>query len=170
MNSILVNRRCFLFLFFANFKNISQKVGKKSWETYFSEIKKLFFTGHESFEPESVKNPHKQSGGNWWKHKFKTLCTRWFSHIFFHFENLVIHTNYTKCDFWAKFLLNFKTFIETVKIQNIWYFVTKIVLVIEKDFWYSRLKAENFQNFWDHLNNLFKQWKVRTIFGNRMLF
>ena len=46
----------------------------------------------------------------------------------------------------------------------------KIVLVIEENFWNSRLKAENFQNFWDHLNNLFKQWKVRTIFGNRMLF
>ena len=45
----------------------------------------------------------------------------------------------------------------------------KIVLVIEKNFWNSRLKAENFQNFWDHLNNLFKQWKVRTIFGNIML-
>ena len=27
-----------------------------------------------------------------------------------------------------------------------------------------------FSKFWDHLNNLFKQWKVRTIFGNRMLF
>ena len=34
----------------------------------------------------------------------------------------------------------------------------------------SRLKAENLQIFLDHLNNLFKQWKVRTIFGNRMLF
>ena len=45
-----------------------------------------------------------------------------------------------------------------------------IVLVNEKNFWNLRLKAENFQNFWDHLNNLFKQWKVRTIFGNRMLF
>ena len=59
------------------------------------------------------------------------------------------------------------------------YFVTKIVLtycekkivpVIEKNFWNSRLKAENLQNFWDHWNNLFKQWKFRTIFGNRMLF
>ena len=46
----------------------------------------------------------------------------------------------------------------------------KNVLVIEKNFWNSRLKAENFQNFRDHLNNLFKQWKVRTISGNRMLF
>ena len=46
----------------------------------------------------------------------------------------------------------------------------KIVLGIEKNFWNSRLKAENFQTFWDHLNNLFKQWKVRTISGNRMLF
>jgi hypothetical protein len=44
----------------------------------------------------------------------------------------------------------------------------KIVLVIEKNSWNSRLKAENLQNFWDHSNNLFKQWKVRTIFGNRM--
>ena len=26
----------------------------------------------------------------------------------------------------------------------------KIVLVIEKNFWNSRLKAENLQNFWDH--------------------
>ena len=46
----------------------------------------------------------------------------------------------------------------------------KIVLLIEKKFWNLRLKAENFQHFWDQLNNLFKQWKVRTIFGNRMLF
>ena len=45
----------------------------------------------------------------------------------------------------------------------------KIVLAIEKNFWYSRLKAENLQKVLDHLNNLFKQWKVRTIFGNRMI-
>ena len=32
------------------------------------------------------------------------------------------------------------------------------------------LKAKNLQNSWDHWNNLFKQWKVRTIFGNRMFF
>ena len=31
----------------------------------------------------------------------------------------------------------------------------KIVLVIEKNFWNSRLKAENLQNFWEH-ENLFK--------------
>ena len=31
--------------------------------------------------------------------------------------------------------------------QNKWYFVTKIVLVIENIFWNSRLKAENLQNF-----------------------
>ena len=46
----------------------------------------------------------------------------------------------------------------------------KIVLVIEKYFWNSRLKAENLQNFSDHWNNLFKQWKDRAISGNRMLF
>ena len=62
--------------------------------------------------------------------------------------------------------------------SNKWYFVTKNVwqlweknvLVIEKIFWNSRLKAENLQKLWYHLNNLFKQWKVWTIFGNRMLF
>ena len=46
----------------------------------------------------------------------------------------------------------------------------KNVLMIKKNVWNSRLKTENLQNFWDHWNNLFKQWKVRTIFGNRMLF
>ena len=46
----------------------------------------------------------------------------------------------------------------------------KIILVIEKNFWYFMLKAENLQNFWDHEDNLFKQWKVRTNFGNKMLF
>ena len=46
----------------------------------------------------------------------------------------------------------------------------KIVPVIKKNFWNSRLKAKNLKSFWDHKNNLFKQWKVRTIFGNRMLF
>ena len=46
----------------------------------------------------------------------------------------------------------------------------KIVWVIEKNFWNLRLKAENLQKFWDHSNNLFKQLKVRTISGNRMLF
>ena len=46
----------------------------------------------------------------------------------------------------------------------------KVVLLIEKNFWNSRLKAENLQNFWEHWNNLFKQGKFRTIFGNRMLF
>ena len=30
----------------------------------------------------------------------------------------------------------------------------KIVLVIEKNFWNSRLKAENLQKFWDHWSNL----------------
>ena len=37
-------------------------------------------------------------------------------------------------------------------------------LVIEKIFWNLRLKAKNLQTFWDHQNNLFKQWKVGTIF------
>ena len=34
----------------------------------------------------------------------------------------------------------------------------------------SSQKAENLQIVWNHQSNLFKQLKVRTIFGNRMLF
>ena len=33
-----------------------------------------------------------------------------------------------------------------------------------------KAKAEKFQKILNHYNNLFKQWKFRTIFGNRMLF
>ena len=44
-----------------------------------------------------------------------------------------------------------------------WPTVRKIFLVIEKNFWNSRLKV-------DHLNNLFKLWKFRTISGNRVCF
>ena len=41
----------------------------------------------------------------------------------------------------------------------------------DRDFFLnSRLKAENFQTFWDHKNNLFEQWKVITIFANTLLF
>ena len=40
----------------------------------------------------------------------------------------------------------------------------KIVLVIEKNFWNSRLKTENLQKFWDHKINSFEPWEVRTIF------
>ena len=32
----------------------------------------------------------------------------------------------------------------------LWPTVRKIVQVIEKNFWNSRLKAENLQKFWDH--------------------
>ena len=39
----------------------------------------------------------------------------------------------------------------------------KNILVIEKIVWYSRLKAENLQNVWDHYSNLFKQWKFSTM-------
>ena len=31
-------------------------------------------------------------------------------------------------------------------------------------------EGREFSNFWDHLNNLLKQLKVRTIFGNRIIF
>ena len=33
-----------------------------------------------------------------------------------------------------------------------------------------RLKAENLQNSWDHQNNLFEQWKVRTSFETEGFF
>ena len=47
----------------------------------------------------------------------------------------------------------------------------KIVLVIKKSFWNSRLTAENSQNFWDYLKNLgIRTVKGHTNFWNRMLF
>ena len=39
----------------------------------------------------------------------------------------------------------------------------KNVLVIEKFFWNSRLKADYWQTLWGHYYNLFKQLKARTI-------
>ena len=53
--------------------------------------------------------------------------------------------------------------------EKVWYFVSKINCYSD---WEKLLKfeAENLQNVWDHMTNLFKQWKVRTVFGNRMLF
>ena len=33
----------------------------------------------------------------------------------------------------------------------------------------TRLKAKNLQNLWVHYNNLFEQWKVRTIFETNVL-
>ena len=33
-----------------------------------------------------------------------------------------------------------------------------------------KFEGREFATFWDDLNNLFKQWKIRTIFCNRMLF
>ena len=75
---------------------------------------------------------------------------------FFHKEtflliNKLLHEIYTRLFFFhTKILLSI--------ISRKWYFVTKIVLtyyekklfVIEKNFWNSRLKAENLQNVWDH--------------------
>ena len=46
----------------------------------------------------------------------------------------------------------------------------KYILVIEKNFWKLRLKAENLENFWDPWNNLFYQWKFRTIFEKECFF
>ena len=36
--------------------------------------------------------------------------------------------------------------------------------------WNSRLKDEDLQKVCDHENDLSEQWKVKTIFGDRMLF
>ena len=69
---------------------------------------------------------------------------------------------------WEQIVLVIKNGILLPKL--FWPTVKKIVLEIEKNFWNSRPSASNVQKFWDHWNNLFKQWKVRTIFGNRMLW
>ena len=46
----------------------------------------------------------------------------------------------------------------------------KNILVIKKNFWNSKLKAENLQNVWDHKNNLFEQWSFITIFETECFF
>ena len=58
-----------------------------------------------------------------------------------------------------KNLLKNHKFLHKLNIfKNFWHFVSTIVLTrfknfflkIEKNFWNSRLKADNLQNFWDH--------------------
>ena len=61
-----------------------------------------------------------------------------------------------------------------IKVKQKLYFVSKIVLtyyqrnylVIQKNFWNSRLKAENLQIFWE---SLFEQCKVRNFFETKYL-
>ena len=57
-----------------------------------------------------------------------------------------------------------KKYILPTKKREVWYFVTKIVLVIEKNFWNSRLKAENFLNFWDNLEQFIQTVKGQNNF------
>ena len=72
-----------------------------------------------------------------------------------------------ECNF--KYCETFTEFPFSVMYKN-GILLPKLFQWLRKKNWNSRLKAENLQNFWDHQNNLFKQWKLRTIFGNRMLF
>ena len=51
----------------------------------------------------------------------------------------------------------YKIEMHTNKNSSKWYFVTKIVLMIEKNFWNSRPSASNLQKFWDN---------YRTIYSN----
>ena len=69
--------------------------------------------------------------------------------------------------------------VDTTLLHNNWYFVTKIGLTCceKKLFYWSKITFEIrgwrpriYKDFLDHLNNIFKQWKVRTTFGNRMFF
>ena len=49
--------------------------------------------------------------------------------------------------FWLHDLFGDMVFCSQNSSDLLW---EKIVLVMEKNFWNSRLKAENLQNFWDH--------------------
>ena len=61
-------------------------------------------------------------------------------------RNITIWTNIVHCFHLNDWVDHTKTF----RCYGKWYFVTKIVVVIEKAFWNLRLKAKNLQNFWDH--------------------
>ena len=74
----------------------------------------------------------------------------------FSFTNSYYQFGLTKLRFNGKYV---NIMINRNNYPEQWYFVTKIVLaycekkcsiVREKNFWNSRLKAENLQNFWDH--------------------
>ena len=53
-------------------------------------------------------------------------------------------------------------------IENVWYFVTKIVLVIEKNFEF-KAESREFAKILRSLEQFIQTVKsVRTIFGNRM--
>ena len=79
--------------------------------------------------------------------------------FFFVLMSLFSLSNFPKVIRWhCKEMMNNR--VQKHFLEKKWYFVTKIVLtywekiilVIEKN---SRLKAENFQKFWDHFNNWF---------------
>ena len=89
---------------------------------------------------------------------FNTLCTtirctaRTFKVFFSDFcLYFVVILNWFNC-----FSEKLQIFLQNASSNCQWYFVTKIVLtycdvpVIKKNFWNSRLKADNLQNFWDH--------------------
>ena len=62
----------------------------------------------------------------------------------------MIEINYNQkvyVKFNAKFSSTIQSFSKPVLLNRKWYFVTKIVLVIEKIFWNLRLKAENCKIF-----------------------
>ena len=96
----------------------------------------------------------------------KVLCYI-FRHVQFSCQSTVLIGNGLKL--FTKSHFNFKGLI--FYYQNcsdlLW---EKNVLVMGENFWNSRLKAENLQIFWYHNKNLFEQWKVWTIFGNRRHF
>ena len=56
-------------------------------------------------------------------------------------------------------------------MNNFWrLFFMFLLTKIGKNFWSLRLKAENLQEFWDHSNNLFKQWFQNNVWWNNLLF
>ena len=75
-------------------------------------------------------------------------------------EHILTHANIKayKCEFCSQAFSNFSGHRQHMmrKVHGIllpklfWPTVRKIVLVIMKNFWNSRLKAENLQTFWDH--------------------
>ena len=106
-------------------------------------------------------------------HKYRNLPLRKSFHIFFHTKDLFpfnrnwwndnnlegVFSIYILTPGWTGLFKRFsriflyKYNVKTSKKLHKWYFYQnreKIVLLIEKNFCNSRLKAENSQNFWDH--------------------
>ena len=135
------------------------------WEDVFSPIKEFNHTDFDGpLRFTNLSRCHSQFPGNflkmiffnillWKKHVLTAIQRGSINDILFVSANLLspiwnfIFTIFSICSFIFLFYVQFFVFCYQNCSDLLW---EKTVLVIEKNFWNSRLKAQNLQNFWDH--------------------